>query len=138
MKKHKLYTEISYDFGLVGISSHEKPYKLAWAINQKLGLDLKLMGDLEIKEKAKSTVLAFARYCFLDEQEVEYNLLSNKSENGFLIPDLNNFDFFLQLSGNSSSEIRDKIIKELRRIDIVNAAMKLDPNCLRKKDRFIY
>lgn len=138
MKKHKLYTEISYDFGLIGISSHEKPYKLAWAINEKMGIDLTLMKDLEIKEKGVEEKLTFARYNYVDENELEINLLSNKSENGFLIPDLKNFDFFMQLSGNSSSEIRDKILKELKSIDFVNAALKLDPNCLAKKDRFIY
>lgn len=138
MKKHKLYAEISYDFGLIGISSHEKPYKLAWAINEKLGFDFKLMKDLEIEEKGFEEKLSFARYNYIDDNELEYNLLSNKSGNGFLIPDLNNFDFFMQLSGNTSGEIRDDLIKGLKSISIVNTAMKLDPNCLRKKDRFIY
>lgn len=138
MKKHKLYTEISYDFGLIGISSHEKPYKLAWAINQKLGIELTLAKELEIEEKVKEEKMFFARYNFIDENDLDYNLLSNKAENGFLIPDLKNFDFFMQLSGNVSSDIRDKIIKEIRNIDIVNAAMKLDPNCLSKKDRLIF
>jgi hypothetical protein len=138
MKKHKLYAEINYDFGLIGISSHEKPYKLAWAINQNLGLNLTLTDELSIEEKGIEEPLLFSRYYFIDENELEYNLISNKSENGFLIPDLNNFDFFMQLTGNSSSEIRDKIIKEFRNIDIIMAALKLDPMCLRKRDRFIY
>ena len=39
--KHFLENDFEYTFQLIGISCHEKDYRLCWAINQKLALNLK-------------------------------------------------------------------------------------------------
>ena len=38
--KYHLEEEYEYDFDLYGISSHEKDYRICWAINNSLGLSL--------------------------------------------------------------------------------------------------
>ena len=138
MKKHKLFTELSFDFGLIGISCHEKSYKLVWAINNNTGLNLVEDANIEIVEKGAKESTFFPRFSFENENGVFYNLVSNKTENGFLIPELSNFDYFMQLTGNTTSEIRDSLIKEFRNVDIIMASLKIDPKCLRNKDRFLY
>ena len=40
MKKNKLVIEYDFDFELLGILSSARGYKLAWEINQALGIQL--------------------------------------------------------------------------------------------------
>ena len=54
MKKHLLEIEYDYDFVLIGISSHEKDYRVCWALNNKLGLELVKTEPFEIKDKKMS------------------------------------------------------------------------------------
>ena len=40
MKKNKLIASFDFDFSLLAIASQLKEYKLAWLINQELGVNL--------------------------------------------------------------------------------------------------
>jgi len=57
--KHTLKIEYDFDFVLIGISSHEKDYRICWALNNVLGLDLTKKNSLEIKSKNKQHLLFF-------------------------------------------------------------------------------
>ena len=138
MKKFKLKTEISYDFKLIGISSHEKPHKLTWAINTKLNFSFIQSENIILFDKKLNEEFEFAKYTYIDDNEVEYNLISNRSSNAFFLNELSNFDYFLQLYGDLSKQHRDEIISNLRTVEFINAALKLDPICLLQRDRFLF
>lgn len=138
MKKFKLKTEISYDFKLIGISSHEKPHKLTWAINTKLNFSFIQSENIILFDKKLNEEFEFAKYIYIDDNEVEYNLISNRSSNAFFLNELSNFDYFLQLYGDLSKQHRDEIISNLRTVEFINAALKLDPICLLQRDRFLF
>ena len=48
MKKSKLIIEYDFDFELLGILSSARDYKLAWEINQVLGIQLVKQPDLVV------------------------------------------------------------------------------------------
>ena len=48
MKKNKLVIEYDFDFELLGILSSARGYKLAWEINQALGIQLVKQQDLVV------------------------------------------------------------------------------------------
>ena len=48
MKKSKLVIDYEFDFELIGIRSSAKGYKLAWEINNQLGIHLIRQPDLSV------------------------------------------------------------------------------------------
>ena len=91
MNKLVLDFEYDFDFTLFGVSSHVANYRLAWGINKLLDIDLERMDDVDLsfgKEKKRS----FSFYRFDDEESyTTIHLVSNRSTNGYLIPE--SFDY---------------------------------------------
>jgi len=135
-KKHKLNIEIKYDFKLIGIASHDKDYKLIWSLNQTLDLNFAKQYYHIVYNKKLDTEQRFSHFQ-AEENNVTYNLISNRSEDGYLADEINNFDYFLQLIGAVSSEDRNAIIKKIKEIENVLTAIKLDPNCLVSKHKLM-
>jgi hypothetical protein len=126
-KIHKLIVEFENDFKLVGIASHENDYRLSWAINKALGLELVKIDDLEIDHPKHKINITFSRYHYFDENgEMDYNLISNKSENGFLIPKIKNIDFIMKISGDPDDSNIQKVMTVLKKIDIIITAFLID------------
>src|SRR4051812_28717467 len=101
--KFKLDIEYDYEFILIGISCHEKDYRLCWAINNKLSYNFKSSQDLEIKEKRKKNPSWHSLYIYEEEEKFrEFFIIANKSNDRFLIPEQKQADFFLIIKGNIS------------------------------------
>jgi hypothetical protein len=122
-KIHKLAIEIENDYSLIGIASHENDYRLSWAINKSLGLDLKKNEDFTIDHPKHKITVNYSLYIFDDENNyITYNLISNKSEKGFLIPEMKNIDFILRVSGSPDQNLLNDLLFKLKKIDIVITA----------------
>ena len=122
-KIHKLAIEIENDYSLIGIASHENDYRLSWAINKSLGLDLKKNEDLILNHPKHKIIINYSLYNFDDENNyITYNLISNKSEKGFLVPDMKNIDFVLRVSGSPDQNLLNDLLFKLKKIDIVITA----------------
>jgi len=104
IKKHKLDVELKYDFKLIGIASHEKDYKLVWAINQVLDTNFIKQDDHIVYSKKLDADQKFS-YFKAEENNLSYILLSNRSEDGFLADEINNFDYFFQIIGDINSPL---------------------------------
>lgn len=139
MNKFKLEIEYNYDFALIGIASHEKDYRICWAINNKLGFDLKKTDDLEIKDKKQTDATFFSLYLYENEEQYsEYYIISNRSSNGMLIPEQKQVDYFLMIRGSVTEEQVSKIVKLLRELSMVLTAYEIDPNQLRSKQNLLF
>lgn len=122
-KIHKLAIEIENDYSLIGIASHENDYRLSWAINKSLGLDLKKSEDFTLDHPKHKILINYSFYVFDDENNyITYNLISNKSEKGFLIPEMKNIDFVLRVSGSPDQDLINDLVFNLKKIDIVITA----------------
>ena len=95
-----LKLDISYDFDfyLLGISCFEPAYRLCWAMNKHLELNLeKLEEDICILYKNRES---FHQYYFYEsiEEEVYFSVVKNRGElGGLLIPELPKIDYFLKI-----------------------------------------
>ncbi|NOQ23996.1 MAG: IPExxxVDY family protein [Bacteroidales bacterium] len=122
-KIHKLAIEIENDYSLIGIASHENDYRLSWAINKSLGLDLKKSEDLTLDHPKHKITINYSLYIFDDENNfISYNLISNKSEKGFLLPEMKNIDFVLRVSGSPDQDLINDLVFRLKKIEIVITA----------------
>ena len=134
-KIHKLKFDLEDDFQLIGIASHENDYRLCWALNKKMGFELIKSNDLVITHPKHKIEIHYSKYFYEDEMDyLNYSLLSNKSDKGFLLPDQKNIDFILKISGNPDAEILNQLTVKLKKIDIVITAFILDnvPEKIRK------
>ncbi len=139
MSKKLLTLEYEYDFNLIGISCHEKDYRLCWHINQALHIDLIKIDSLEIylpKEKIKCF---FSLFLYEDEEnQRSIYLLSNRSSYGLLIPEQKQTDYFIIVKGSFMQGEKSPFLKDLKKIPIILALFDIDPNKLKSKKNLIF
>ena len=139
MAKFILEEEYDFDFKLLGISSHVKDYRLCWTVNKSLDLDLvKSEDEIIIRQKRIDEALNFSIYYYLNsDTEVEFELICNRHEHGFLIPELKSADYFLKISECDTTEI-DEYLGLLKEANLINMAFEIDVNSLKSKQNLIY
>ncbi len=134
-KKHKLSFD-NVDICLLGISSHENDYRLIWAINESINIQLKHDENLVVQNKKHSEIQRFTVYsCFDELAMLKYHVISNTCENGFLIEKLKNLDFIMQVSGETALQNLDSIMQRLREIKIVTAVLMVDTEKIIPRDK---
>ena len=130
---------IDYKFVLIGISSHENDYKLAWSINNDLNLNLSKKEDISIFNKKYSETQNFSVFSHDDETNLTlYNLISNRCENGFLIQEYNKFDYFLQIYGELTDFDIKELLNKLKLNNNIIIAGKLDLSKIKSIGKLIF
>lgn len=140
MKKrsHKLAVEPDYRFFLIGISSHENDYHLCWAINQKMNLNLQKKANYVLYNPKIKDNREFSFYAYEDDDSLLiYYLLSNRCKDGFLVEELRNIDFLMQVHGELSEEEKGKMIQNLRSMPVIIGSFTIDPQSLKSRDRLL-
>lgn len=138
-KVHKLAFEFESDFNLIGIASHENDYRLSWAINKSLNFGLTKCDNLKINHPKHKIELSYSMYDFSDSNNyLNYQLISNKSEQGFLLPEFKNIDFFLRVSGHSDLNHINELLMQIKKIDIVITAFTIDDLSEKQKKLFAF
>jgi hypothetical protein len=136
--KHTLEIEYDYDFVLIGISSHEKDYRICWALNNKLQLDLIKTEPLEIKDKKQEDLSHFSLFCFERPDEfMEYFIIANRSEKGLLIPEQKQVDYFFIIRGEIENDAVMDMVKQIKEINLVQMAFRIDVHSLKSKQNLI-
>ena len=141
MKKkiHKLHNFFHEEFYVICIASHQNDYRLSWALNEKLNLRLQKDQDLTVEDKKEGTNRQFTKYSYAeDDQVIQYHLIANKNSEGFLFPDMKNIDFLLKIEGEADEENLNFMVKEIRKIDFVIIAFKLEKLQPKHKKRLIF
>jgi hypothetical protein len=136
--KHVLDIEYDYDFVLIGISSHEKDYRMCWALNTELGLDLIKVEPLEIKDKKQDKPSYFSLFEYIVPDEfMEYFIIANRSEKGLLIPEQKHMDYFFIVRGEIEEDKVMEVVKKIKDITIVQTAVKIDISTLKSKQNLM-
>lgn len=158
MAKHTLEIEFDYDFVLIGISSHEKDYRLCWTINNTLNLQLTKQESLEIKGKKQTTPSFFSFFLFEKQDDfIDYAIIANLSEsktveqttstlfdaldesdNEYLIPEQKQMNYFFLIRGEIENEEVNEIIQQIKEIENVQTAVRIDVKSLRSKQNLIF
>ena len=137
MLKVLLTLKEDYDFKLVGISCHTKDYRLCGELNKTLHIDLIRTDDIEINKKGEISPYSF--YEFIDEDNyLEYFLISNLGNSGYLIPEQKKVDFFLVIKGSTSNDQILDIICKINTLSLVLTSFNIDPNQLKSKQNLLF
>ncbi|MCJ8166512.1 IPExxxVDY family protein [Pontibacter sp. E15-1] len=138
MQTLQLDIEYDYDFEVYGVTASVKEYKLAWALNKLLGFRLIKQEDLcyEIVQQER---LIISNYEYITDHSV-VRLLKNKAlgMKAFLLPELKEYDYVLQITGPLLQLYPQELINKLLRIPLVQYVKHFDPLTLKLKENLIF
>ena len=125
--KYHLEDDFEFDFYLVGISCHERDYRVCWGVNQVLNIPLaKEEKEIEVvhkKDNLRSKHTVYSMYDFDAEEEV--HLIANRSKTGYLIPEQKQADYLLMVKGDGILAI-DEVVPLLKKISFVLTAFDIE------------
>lgn len=142
MKKRKLEADVKYDFSVFGLISALKEYKLAWLLNNHLGVLLDKSRDIKI-DFLKSQNLVISNYLYQTEHRC-LRLLKNKSmdqfddNSAFLVPELRRFDYLLIINGFEDTYSNHDFKKRLSSIPNVQYVQNFPVENLKSKENLIF
>lgn len=94
--------------------------------------------DHEIFFNIDEPAWSFSKYYFfIEEGEVEYYLISNKSSDGVLVPEMNNVDFFIIIKQFIDKEDLNYLINGLNKLPDIQVAAKIDPAKLKSRENLV-
>jgi len=139
MAKYQLDLEYDFDFDLIGIACHYKEYRLAWALNKEIDLSFEREStDYQISHKNSENSSYFPIFNSLDEEtNTNCFLISNRSDNGYLIPEQKHADYFLIIKDNFDLDISE-FLGRIRKIDLVLMAFSVDIEELKSKENLMF
>jgi len=138
-KSHKLSFKEDFSFHLIGISSHENDYRLSWGINNQLGTSFTRADNLVVHNPRIKEDQEFSLSQYLDEETfIQYNLISNRCDDGFLLEEMTNIDFLLQVAGEVSKNDMNSLVNKLKQTDMITAAFLIDVDGLKSKKRLLF
>lgn len=153
MAKFTLDAGIEFDeIKLVGISCHQKIYKLCWALNKSCGLEFTKAEDYRIEQGEKFN--SFLLYEFLDPKtDIQYRLVENggammvpdpKNEGQYkvkggalLVPELKNIDYLLVIQGKIPADDLKAFVTELKNTTFILTAFTIEVEDLKSKNNFL-
>src|ERR1044072_5677266 len=119
---------------LTGISCHEKPYRLCWAINKALELDMQLIDPLSISLKKNELPSDFPLFMHENqEQDTVIYLIGNKNENGLLISEHNQAVYFFIAKGDFNETDFANMLGGIKDIAFVLMSYRINPETLKSK-----
>lgn len=138
-KKYTLELDDDVDFDLIGICTHHSDYRLAWGVNEKLGLHLSKCDEPYCVTDRKSQVVSeHSMYEFTDESDrLSYYLVKNKHHGKYLIPEKTGIDFFLFLCDNWAVDTADLVMK-LKTVPSILAVYQFDPSEIASAENIVF
>lgn len=134
-KTVKIQLDPNYDFQLIAIVSSEPIYRLSWLINEQFGTLLTESGVHQVYHQKANLEQPFVKYSYLNPAEVSYNLIQNKSENGLLIDEQKQVDFWLTIEHGLQKTT--EVLSKLKKIKNISLAFEVIPGSLKSKSRLI-
>jgi hypothetical protein len=140
MGKLTLDWEASFDFDLIGISSHLPNYRLVFFLNEYLNFDLvRADKDVEITLNKENLKSSFAIYNYDNEEDyLSLSCINNKSDSGIFIPELKQTDYLLLIWGNYQNKDVSELNKLIGKIPQVLMSKVIDPESLKSKNNLLF
>jgi hypothetical protein len=139
MAKFTLKLEDDFDYDLIGFCSHYSDYRICWSMNEALGLKLvKCEESFMVSGKKGEVVSSHSFYEWYDEDNmVNYYLIRNKSGVDYLIPELNQIDYFL-ITREAGAVDSDELLEKLKQTSGVLTAFIYDPGTLKSAKNLVF
>lgn len=134
----KLSDEDKYDFSLIGIICHHRDYRLCMSLNKKLEINLSKQDEYMVFNNKRMEDQCFSFYEYINEEGDRYNLISNKSTKGFLLPEQNQIDYLFLIHLMRMEVDETELLIKLKQIPIILGAYKLETAKLKSRENLVF
>jgi hypothetical protein len=134
----RLSDEVKYDFTLIGIVCNHRDYRLCMNLNNKLDINLSKQDEYSVFNNKRMEDQTFSFYEYVTEDEDRYNLISNKSLKGFLLPEQNQIDYLFLIRLIRMVPDEQELLTKLKEIPIILGAYKLEIAKLKSRDNLVF
>ncbi len=129
MKKRFILDPVEEDFSVYAINSHSKGHSLCWKINHQLKIDLERAEEVVVKNGV------FIRYNYKNNEGQEFNVITNRSKEGYFIPDHKTVNYFLIVNKKHDKK---KLLEELKNNSEILFAFEFELDKSKYTERFIF
>ena len=139
MADRKIKNELNTDYRLVGLATSLKEYKLCHHLNGLLECDFKKLEPLIFEPTDRTRKTQFS--VFKAEQEADNCSLvvfANKNLGEYLLPEVNNFDYIIQINGKFSDERLKFLIEGVKQFPEVVMIAEIKPRKIKSVERLVY
>lgn len=134
-KTHKLDGNHELPFSIIAISCSDSLLKTAWNLNNALAVDFR-ESEHQVFTKDNPD-LVFPVLCDRNSSDtVFFSLIPNKFSSAILVKELPNIDFILEISGVINKSEINSIIKKIKQINGIMAAIDVIPEKIKRKNAF--
>ncbi|MDB5282678.1 MAG: IPExxxVDY family protein [Bacteroidota bacterium] len=139
MADKKIKNELDNDYRLVGIATSLKEYKLCHHLNQLLGCDLRKLDALEFEPKDRSRKIQFSVFKAGDENDKNtFVVFTNKNLGEFLLPEVGNFDYIIQVLGKFADEELQLVVENIKQFPEVVMSTEIPVKKIKSRERLVY
>ncbi|HWB64269.1 MAG TPA: IPExxxVDY family protein [Chitinophagales bacterium] len=139
MAAQKIKNEFDTDYQLVGVASTLKEYKLCHHLNTLLGCDFKKLDELVFEPKDRSRTITFSVFKAHDEEtNNDFVVFTNRNLGEFLLPEVNNFDYIIQVNGKYTKEQMKDLLGGIKNFSGVLMCAPIPLRKIKSRERLVY
>ena len=137
----ELYVHYQYDYDLYGLQTAVPEYKLAWQLNRTLQIDLKKAVDLVLEDVSNPPLLV-SNFIFTATHRT-FRLLRNQAfstaeATAFLLPELKQWDYLLQVHDPSNSVNQDTLLTEVGTLSDIEQIVRIEMSLIEHKENLLF
>jgi hypothetical protein len=138
LRKVILDIGFDYNFVLYGIVSEERSHTLVWQINHHTGSAFSRTSDL-VPGFGTNASFTLPRFEYHDElNHLSFELIANKDESEYLLPELKHIDYFILVKGALESFRRRKYTEPFRQVPAIRIISEIATQSLKQRERLIF
>ena len=138
MAEKKITNDPDTDYRLVGIASALKEYKVCYHLNQLLGLDFRKLEPLVFEPKDRTRKTEFSVFKAEDVSKNTFLVFTNKNMGEYLLPEISNFDYLVQLRGKFTEDDIKAFMDGIRQFPEVVMCLEVPLKKIKSKERLAY
>ena len=138
MAEKKITNDLDTDYKLVGIASALKEYKVCYHLNQLLGCDFRKLTALVFEPKDRTRKSEFSVFKAEDSESNTFVVFTNKNMGEYLLPEISNFDYIVQVRGKFTDENMSALMDGIRQFPEVVMCSEVPLKKIKSKERLSY
>ena len=138
MADKKITNDPDSDYRLVGIATALKEYQVCHHLNQLVGCDFRKLEALVFEPKDRTRKIEFSVFKAEDASQNTYIVFSNKNLGEYLLPEISNFDYIVQLRGKFTDDDVTTLMDGIKQFPQVVMCLEVPLKKIKSKDRLSY
>jgi hypothetical protein len=134
----KISEEDKFDFLMIGIVCMHRDYRICMELNKSLNIKLSRQDDYMVFNNKRMEDQYFSFYEYISEEEDRYNVIVNKGNRGYLLPEQYQLDYLLLIRMNPWRIEEQEFIDILKGIPIILGAYKLEAVKLKSRENLVF